>query len=390
MRQTSWLTLILMCMVALGLGMITGGLGPAIPNLAANTGSTRETAGAIYSALFIGALFAQIIAGPMTDRIGAKPVMLAGMGLLIAGTLGFTAANSFPMLFGLGLIAGLGHGTVDVAIHILIAATYPERRVMATNLANAFFGVGAVIAPAIASLTLLTLQSALPGVIAGALFIALPAPFIWRMAGIRATHEAATDENSRIYRAPLLWLFGVLILLYVGIENGVSGWTTTYAERSAILTLEQGALLTSGFWLMLTAGRILSTWFSRTMTAERIMLLSLVGSALGGVLLGVGVGSLALTTGAVLLLGLSFGPIFPTMISLVTIRFAAAPGRATSVVMALGSLGGASIPWLQGVVLENVGTHAMALYASVIASGMLVVLLISQQWQARKVKSKPA
>jgi fucose permease len=61
-----------------------------------------------------------------------------------------------------------------------------------------------------------------------------------------------------LYRTPVLYGLGLIILLYVGIENGMGGWTTEYVQRTVGFTTDRAAMVTSGFWLALTLGRMLS------------------------------------------------------------------------------------------------------------------------------------
>src|SRR5690349_14443290 len=51
------------CAAFLGLGMATGGVGPALADLAKNSNSSLADVGGVFSGLFAGALVAQLFAG---------------------------------------------------------------------------------------------------------------------------------------------------------------------------------------------------------------------------------------------------------------------------------------------------------------------------------------
>ena len=74
-----------------------------------------------------------------------------------------------------------------------------------------------------------------------------------------------------------------------------------------------------------------------------------------------------------ILIGFCFGPIFPTALSIVTATFRRAPGTAASVVVALGSLGGMLLPWIQGALLESRGPSSSVL---LVAAGTLAMLAL--------------
>jgi fucose permease len=102
-----------------------------------------------------------------------------------------------------------------------------------------------------------------------------------------------------------------------------------------------------------------------------MLLIALAGALAGGTLLAISTGNTPLTIAAVLLLGFCFGPIFPTALAITTATFRRAPATAASVVVAMGSAGGTSLPWLQGVLLERAGPSASVL---MVAAGTLAML----------------
>ncbi len=93
----------------------------------------------------------------------------------------------------------------------------------------------------------------------------------------------------------------------------------------------------------------------------------------GAALLASSTGHTFLTTAAMLLLGVCFGPIYPTAIAVTTTGFRHATGAATSIVMAIGSVGGMLLPWLQGVLMERSGLQSSVLLVVAAAVAMLVL-----------------
>ena len=365
------------CMSFFALGLITAALGPALPDLAANASSNLATIGAIFTALFLGGFITQLIAGPLNDRLGQRPVLLVGIGLLAAGICGIAISHALPLTLACALVAGLGHGAIDVSTNVLIAEVFAARSASALNLLNVFFGVGAVAGPAIAGLTLRVWGTALPVLWLGAGLMLLQAPFVRRLASAPsvAHHDDLATPGLALLRSPLLWVFGGLLLLYVGTETGIGGWTTTYMERTTTIGAAAAALVTAGFWLALTGGRVAGALIGARVAAGVLLRLSLAGALAGAVLLAISPGNAALTVVAVILIGFCFGPIFPTALSIVTATFRRAPGTAASVVVAMGSLGGMLLPWAQGTLLESRGPSASTVLVAASALSMLAIEL---------------
>jgi fucose permease len=367
--------MILACLCFLSLGIAISAIGPALPELAARTGSSLEALGGVFSAIFLGALVAQLAAGPLSDRLDQRLVLLAGMALFALGTAGYLLSRSLPLTLACAALAGLGQGALVIGNNLLVARVFADRSTAALNLLNVFFGIGDVVGPALAGLALRGWGSAIPALWLGAALIMLPAGLLPRLG--RLAPAPARAERSRhgppIYRAPLLWALGLLVLVYVGTEISMSGWTATYIQRTTTFDAAAGALVTAGFWLAITVGRVLGALLGARMAPNRLLLICLIGALFGGALLALSVGRPLATIAAVLLLGLSFGPIYPTALALTADGFPDRPGTAVSLVSALGSLGGMLLPWLQGNLLVRGGPLAGALLVAAATLAMLAL-----------------
>src|SRR3954467_11816018 len=67
---------------------------PALPVLATTFERDISVAQMTVSLFMVGLAFSQIIMGPLSDRFGRRPVLLAGLGLMVAASIGASfAAN---------------------------------------------------------------------------------------------------------------------------------------------------------------------------------------------------------------------------------------------------------------------------------------------------------
>ncbi len=242
------------------LGMITGGIGPALPNLAANTSSSLATIGALFSAIFLGGLMTQLLGGPLNDRYGQRPIMSAGLLMMALGSGGMAASRSLPLTLVCALITGMGRGAVSISAHILIARVFTARSAAALNMLNVFFGVGAVAGPIVASVALRAWDSAVVVLWLGASLVLAQLPLMRQLGGklpgiLRRGEPGAQAANP--LRQPVLWVCGVLLFFYVGGETGVGGWITTYLEQTFVLDTATSALMAGSFWLAITSGRLI-------------------------------------------------------------------------------------------------------------------------------------
>ena len=377
------------CIILFTLGIFAAAIGPALDELAGNTGTSLARVGALFTVSFAGALTSQIVSGPLIDRLGQRPVMIAAILIVVPSYIGITLSTSLPVLLFFGFVSGLGFAALDVSCSVLVAQLFAgQESLSALNWLHLFFGVGAVIGPALAGLFLRLADTALPVLWLATGVLMLTIPLLYRLKPGPATipaSAAGANPAPNVYRQPLLWALGFLLLLYVGGETGVSGWTTTYVERSTTLGPEAGALITSGFWLALSAGRLAIARAGTRFTPQTVLWVSLSGALAGGALLSLGTGAIAVTIGAVLLIGFFFGPVFPTVVALTTDTFHRSPGKAVSVAMAMGSLGGALLPWLQGVLLDRISPSASVLLVAGVTLAMLATWGIIQRQRQRAV-----
>jgi FHS family glucose/mannose:H+ symporter-like MFS transporter len=377
------LILAITCLVFFALGVMTAALGPNLPGMADNAASTLEAVGSVYTGMFLGALVAQLAAGQVTGRLGQRRVLLWGCLLLAAGTLLLTLGRSLGLLFVFAVLAGLGHGAVDLAGNVWIAQLFQERGVSALNLLNFFFGLGGFAGPAAAGLALGWWGTALPALWLSVALVLLAAPALVLARGRADPAAPAVHPGQRpaagagLYASLGLWAMSFLILVYVGTENGMGGWTTTFMQRSAQLSPERAALATSVFWLALTAGRMTSTALGLRVSSHKLLVGHLLGALAGAAVLWLSVGNTLLSILAVGIIGFCFGPTYPTMMAIITRAFPAEAGKAAGLAAAMGSVGGMLLPWLQGVILERLGTAPSALFTccmTVIMAGIALAL----------------
>jgi fucose permease len=153
-------------------------------------------------------------------------------------------------------------------------------------------------------------------------------------------------------------LAGLAFLFYAPLEFGVSTWGTTY------LTVDQGyregrsAWLMSFFWLAFLVGRVLTTalfhaeHFSPRFTPWFLLILALLSAAAMGNLAGAGKPRSA--AWGLLGLGLTLGPIFPTLVAAVLHGVPAhARGTAYGTMFAVGSLGSAALAPVLGALARG-------------------------------------
>lgn len=348
------------CSVFLIFGLFNSAIGPSMADLADQTNSSLAVVGGVLTFLFMGALVSMSLAGALTDRFGQKYVIIISLSLLTLGILGFTNARSLPWLFALFILTGLGQGGMEVGANLVVTEAYPKNNTGILNLLHFFYGFGAFIGPAVVSLVIsYDASPRLVQWIAAGAFLVLAFLFLVFYANKkRESGQKQAEENGNtfsVYRSPLLWITGILLLTYVGIEFGLGNWSTTFMGISANMPIEKAALVTSGYWGFLTLGRLLAALLSKKLSTLQLLGYAVIGSLVGGVAFLLFTGTIIPIIVAILVIGFCFGTIYPTTIAVAANAFGKNQGKAVGLVSAFGSIGGLALPWVGGVMLVNGG-----------------------------------
>src|ERR1700704_5083118 len=104
---------------------------PALPVLATTFGRDISVAQMTVSLYMVGIACSQIIMGPLSDRFGRRPVLLAGLGLMVAASAGCIFAETLPQLIAARFLQALGGATGMVVSRAIIRDLYSRDRISA-------------------------------------------------------------------------------------------------------------------------------------------------------------------------------------------------------------------------------------------------------------------
>jgi DHA1 family bicyclomycin/chloramphenicol resistance-like MFS transporter len=129
---------------------------PAIPATAADLGAPTAQIGLTVTIFFVGLALGQAVYGPISDRFGRRPVLIAGIVLFVAASLACAAAADAVMLLAMRLVQGLGAGAGPILGRAIIRDLFhgaQMARVM--SYAMAAFITAPILAPSIGAMILL-------------------------------------------------------------------------------------------------------------------------------------------------------------------------------------------------------------------------------------------
>ena len=383
----------------LGLTAVLGGLS-AVPALAidmalpslglvqADFGATQTEAAATIAVFLAGFSTAPLAIGPLADRYGRKPVMLAGLGLFAFCALGCALAPAIAALLAFRLFQGAGAGAVGILPRAIIRDLFEGRDARLQLAAvTIVFSVAPLVAPTLGAGILAVGHWRLIYVLLAAVGAGLG------LVGLAVFRESHGRENRRSLK-PASVAAGYLLALTnrmcagFALVNGlVFMGLFAYVNTSPLLFIEGYGVSRTAFGglFALTAsgvvvGSLISTWLVRRHAPPRAVLdaaLVLVSFA-GLVVLAVslaGFRSPLFVVAPVMVYITSFGLIVPNAVHEAIHPLPEIAGVASAVLLAaqmlFGAVGGALAAALYrdasalslGLVMSAGALGAAALYA---------------------------
>src|SRR3954468_22836318 len=102
---------------------------PALPVLATTFGRDISIAQMTGSLYMVGIACSQIIMGPLSDQFGRRPVLLAGLGLMVVASAAGIFAETLPQLIAARFFQALGGATGMVVSRAIIRDLYSRDRI---------------------------------------------------------------------------------------------------------------------------------------------------------------------------------------------------------------------------------------------------------------------
>ncbi len=343
-------------LIFIGIGMMGGILGPALPFLAEQSGSSMSQIAILFTARALGNMAGSLLSGQVIDKAQGHTVVLCMAVLAVLGMIFMPVSPMLWVMTALVCVLGFAEVSMNTTCNVMIMWWHRGRAGPFISTLHFCFGLGSMLAPLIVMLAIRQDVSVIWAfwfvaayvMLAVSLLIFQPSP----VNPARGDSQYVEKPYDKVVFFGLLVLFG----LYVGMEITFAGWVTTYGVVTG-LSPGDAAFLVSVFWFSLSGGRLLAIPLLRLRHYTPLLYgCFLLGFAMMAALYFDALPIILIT----LIYGLAMAAIFPTLFTLGN-ELMSLNGKRTGTIFFGVSLGALIAPSLTGPLIEHFGARALPL-----------------------------
>ncbi|MHB1484057.1 MAG: MFS transporter [Saccharofermentanales bacterium] len=338
------------------------------------------TGGTLIAAHFAGSLAMPLVFGEIADRIGKRKILIfSSIAFIVFLAAIFLSSDKIILFISIFLIGGFF--IVIEGIGASVISLYNPLNIKSVmNFTQTFFCVGCVAGPLIAGFTLRYFENWRSVYLLNIVLILILMVLFFNLeddtkkiksvdAGQSGNAGQSGDAggigtktqiiNKKIpftailMRNTFILLSTVIMLLYVGIEEGFAFWMISYIEKGrSVSNLPIYAL--SAYWLFMGIGRFMASIIKKRHNAFLFsgMVVSMISVACIFIFTGAGDISLIMMYA---LTGFGLSSIWPLLVADTIGMYPEYSATASGILMTSGSAGAVLIPLIMGVIAQGAG-----------------------------------
>lgn len=320
------LLLAVIYIVFISLGLPDSVFGVAWPVLHNELGIAENFA-SVYS-IIVGVCTSavSIFAGVLIRKFGTGRVTAVSIFLTIIGLLGISFAPNIIVMIIFAVILGYGAGAIDTGLNNFVSLHYKTQHM---NWLHCFWGIGVTASPIIMSFFLKDNTSwrngyrtiaLIQAVILVIVIVSMP---LWKKVEQPLSDDVSEKKESKVFSKILktkALIPSILSLaFYFAMENLIGTWGASYLVHIYSLDASVASKWVSLYFGGIMIGRFISGFIAIKCSDNTLIRLGIAVSFLGIVFMMLPIGKTAIC--GLLLVGVGFGPIFPSILHAVPARF---------------------------------------------------------------------
>lgn len=378
------ITAIVALMAAFTVGICFIILGSISVELMTGLGINAAQFGTLVMGFFLTSCIVQLFIGPLVDKVGYKPVAIFGFIVSSLGMFILAFASSFSLSLMACILLGIGAMSLSTVSNTLMPVILFEGKdpARASNFGNGFFALGYILTP----LLIVFIQKTLSLDYSSAMISIGILLLIFLVVALMASFPQVSigfkfSMALKVLFKPAVLVATLALFCYISLEVSMGTWIKKlmeelYGGSANVNAAVNAGLVLSLFGLAMMVGRFLTSAIKNltAMGSKLIVWMSII--SLLAIILMIVANSPALGIVAILLAGLAFAPIFPTIIGITFAKFdASLYGSIFGIIFAFGLLGGTFVPKFIGNLSVGSTVQQSLPIAAIMAAILLVISL---------------
>ena len=326
--MTVLLIVIYIAFVSLGFPDSLFGVSWPVVHIEFNTPESFASVYSIITGICTGGV--SFIAGPLLRKFGTGKVTFFSTLLTALGLIGISFSPNIVVMMICTIIMGYGAGAIDTGLNNFVSLHYKARHM---NWLHCCWGLGVTLSPMIMAAFLdgnSTWRNGYRVVAAIQFAIAIIILLSLKKWNIQPSEISGTESTQK--DLPKKSLFDLLKIkgmissilslgFYCGGEFLIGTWGATYAINVIAVSPEEAAKWISLYYCGIMLSRIVSGFLSEKLSDNTLIKGGMTLAAVGMIVLILPIGTTALA--GLFLIGLGYGPVFPSVLHSVPARFGA-------------------------------------------------------------------
>ncbi|GKZ25514.1 hypothetical protein AbraIFM66951_001055 [Aspergillus brasiliensis] len=372
--------------------------GPLIPYLESYYNISHATVSLLFLSPICGYTLAALLNSEVHIQVGRRGIAFISATCHLLTFSIVSLHPQFPIVVVSFVLSGFGNGLADSGWNAWISSLPRSNELL--GMLHGLYGLGAVLSPLIVSglvtranvpwfhfYTIMAACAALEAVVCTIAF--------WE--DRPASREASDDPNERehgslrraLFQQPyarVTWICALYLLIYVGIEVALGGWTVVFMIQVRHGSPFASGMAVMGFWLGITCGRIFLGFVTPMIGEEPAVTLYSVLAIISGFIFWL-VPNFNVSAVAVSLQGFFLGPLFPVLIAVAT-KLLPRSLHVSSIgfASAIGGAGAALMPSAIGAIAEARGVQILQPFILGLSAVALVLWMCL--WRISKGSSR--
>jgi len=341
--------------------------------------------GTLISLFSLSCLIAQLFIGFMVDKFGHKPIavggfLIAGLAImLLAFSTSYALVKLTTLLLGVGAICCNTVGNTLLPV-VLFEGKDPAR---ASNFGCGFVGLGFVLIPLLIGTFIndlnlsYTVSVSIVGV--GVLIFAVIALLPHYP---RASTGFKLSKSLDLLRRPEVLVAAVALACYIGLEWTMNNWTKPlmtelYEARDNTNAVRNASLVLMLFGFAMAVGRFATSALKNVSAMGVKIIAAMSVLAILAIVVLVKADSPELAILSVLVIGLTFAPMFPTIVGVTFNKFEKdVYGSVFGIIFSIGLLGSMILPKVVGYLSKGKTVQQSLPIAAIIAGVLFVIAIV--------------